>query len=190
MTRVAEEQEALENKMGESEQKRKRTKRALREVLENSGSAQASLPRSRGDSKSQAQIHEALDRVPLNDEGHAPLRRKSSGFGTLQRKSAMAEMVDISDSDSDEDEEFFDAIGTGDIEVVGEMPDSIASLPPKAEETKAERNLRKAKLAELLPSFKGYEDPPRARLKLDADNRPKIGLWVCVIAIEDHCGWH
>ena len=38
--------------------------------------------------------------------------------------------------------------------------------------------LRSAKRSEIAPSFKGYEEPIRQRLKMDYDNRPKISLWV------------
>jgi hypothetical protein len=37
---------------------------------------------------------------------------------------------------------------------------------------------RNDKVAVIAPSFKGYEEPVRQRLKMDNDNRPKIGLWV------------
>ena len=39
--------------------------------------------------------------------------------------------------------------------------------------------LKKEELArDIEKSYKGYEDGVRKRLKLDADNRPKVGLWV------------
>ena len=31
---------------------------------------------------------------------------------------------------------------------------------------------------DLSDSYKGYEDGFRTRLKMDEDNRPKVGLWV------------
>ena len=41
--------------------------------------------------------------------------------------------------------------------------------------------LQKQDLAkDIQKSYKGYEDGVRKRLKLDADNRPKVGLWVCL----------
>ncbi|KAI9701035.1 MAG: hypothetical protein M1836_001704 [Candelina mexicana] len=180
MARVAREQETLEGRIGESEDKRKRTKRALKDVLEG-GSTLDSRPRSRGMSKDLKTFHEALDTVPLDKEGKAPLRRKSVGFGgTTRRKSTIAEMTDLSDTDSDEDEEFFDAVDAGEIEIVDEMPVTVSSPPPQENSAilhGSSGDLREAKLSDIKPSFKGYDDPVRKRLKLDADDRPKISLW-------------
>ncbi|KAI9816648.1 MAG: hypothetical protein M1832_005034 [Thelocarpon impressellum] len=175
MTRVAKEQEALEGKIGESEDKRKRTKRALREALEGqSGSNVGSRPQSLGGGNHD-QVLEALDEVELDGQGNARLRRKSSGVGPVRRKSAIANITDLSDSD---DEEFFDAIDAGEVRIVTEMPTPATS--PRVlgeEENEIEAPSREAKKAELEQSFAGYEDPVRKRLKLDADNRPKISLW-------------
>ncbi|KAI9721710.1 MAG: hypothetical protein M1812_002045 [Candelaria pacifica] len=180
MARVAREQETLEGRIGESEDKRKRTKRALKEVLEG-GSTLDSRPRSRGMSKDLGTFQEALETVPLDKEGKAPIRRKSIGFGgTTRRKSTIAEMTNLSDTDSDEDEEFFDAVDAGEVEIVGEMPVTVSSPPPQEKTATSDGSSgdpRETKLSEIETSFKGYNEPVRKRLKLDADDRPKISLW-------------
>jgi hypothetical protein len=53
-------------------------------------------------------------------------------------------------------------------------------LSPKAEEPVDEKSqqLTLAGAVDLSSSFKGYEDGIRKRLKMDADDRPKISLWV------------
>ena len=177
MARVAREQEELEGRIGESEDKRKRTKRALREALEIASVAQ-SRPESRGVTGpgDHVQFSEALENVPVTSEGFAP-RRKSIAEGR-RRRSTIADLTNLSDSDSDADEEFFDAVGAGEVEVINTMPLSplSPSLPAVAEYGK--RDPREVKQAEITPSFKGYEDSVRKRLKMDADDRPKISLWV------------
>ncbi|KAL8773323.1 MAG: hypothetical protein Q9209_001717 [Squamulea sp. 1 TL-2023] len=177
MARVAREQEELEGRIGESEDKRKRTKRALREALE--GATPATSPAaSRRPTQAPDQISESLDNLQIGKEGAFP-RRKSIGIKDIgRRKSTIVDLADISDSDSDADEEFFDAVDAGEVEVVEEMPLS----PPKetaAQDTQPapERDARVKKKDEIAPSFKGYEDPIRTRLKMDNDDRPKISLW-------------
>lgn len=181
MARVAKEQEELEGRIGESEIKRKRTKKALREALESTSVAQ-SRPDSRGVSQEHIQISEVVAKLSIGNEGTAPGRRKSVGFRDIgRRKSTIADLTNISDSDEDEDEEFFDAVGTGEVEVVDEMPVSASSPPPVGPEFGQQGSIldaREAKRTEITPSFKGYEDPIRKRLKMDADERPKISLWV------------
>ena len=178
MTRVAQEQEALEGRIDESEIKRKRTKKALREALENNASTADSRPKSRDAGASEQRVYDALDKVEVDDQGKAVLRRKSSAVGSGRRKSVMVDIADISDSDSAEDEEFFDAIDAGEVVVVTEMPTPVTSPPAVASDKRLQGNLRDTKGKEIMPSFRGYDDPVRQRLKLDADNRPKISLWV------------
>lgn len=172
MAKVAKDHEELEGRIEESEEKRKRTKRALKEALEDpvgervvsQGEEQAQEPMNRQDS----------DRQPF-------LRRQSSGPPPPgRRKSTMADLTNLSDSDSDNDEEFFDAVDAGEVEVVEEMPQAAMSPPPVTTEEKSSpiKDLRELKRAEIEASFKGYEDPIRKRLQMDADDRPKISLWV------------
>lgn len=175
MARVAREQEELEGRIGESEMKRKMTKRALREALEST-----SVPPSGLDSQAvyrdQSQIPGVKGGPDVKGKGPAA-RRKS----LARRTSAIADLANISDTEEDDDEEFFDAIDSGEVDVVDEMPVSVSSPPATAadvEHEKSAMDVREAKRALITPSFKGYEDPVRERLKMDADDRPKISLWV------------
>lgn len=164
MAKVAKEQEELENRIGESEDKRKRTKKALRDALQGLHSGETS--QAKHAIAETAAIHEVDEPVEV-DETAAP--RKDSTKPTL------AELAELSDSESD-DEEFFDAIQEGEVEIVEELP-VTSPLPLETEEKPPAMDLREAKAAEIVPSFKGYEDPVRTRLTMDEDNRPKISLW-------------
>lgn len=161
MTRVAKEQEELQNKMGECEDKRKRTKKALKEALENQ-SATTSRPLSQR--PSQVQISDAVDVVKEIEADKQSLTSKPSDKDLSRRKSVL-----LSESESDEEDEFFDAIEAGELEIL---------VPPKEELPEKESDARTIKQSEIVPSFKGYEDSIRQRLKMDADDRPKISLWV------------
>ncbi|KAI9809711.1 MAG: hypothetical protein M1825_000143 [Sarcosagium campestre] len=177
MARVAKEQEALEDRIGESEIKRKRTKRALRDALEGaSGSGFGSRPASR--EIHGVEVGGGLEQADGGEEAPLPIRTNSLGFAIGRRKSTIAQLANISDSDSDQDEEFFDAIDAGEVEVVDEMPAGPKS-PPAVDQDHEPLGAgsRETKQVAIRPSFSGYEDAVRKRLKLDADNRPKIGLW-------------
>jgi len=170
MAKVAKDQEELEAKMGAVEDKRKRTKRALKDALEN-------LTAAENGSRPLTPAVEVPPAVPVST-GKQPASAEEKDMGQLlspaRRKSTFVDLGDISDSDSEDDEEFFDAVGAGEVEIV-EMAQAVeheASVP------KAVENLREKKRIEIEKSFIGYEDPPRTRLKLDEDNRPKVGLWV------------
>lgn len=184
MTRIAKEQEELEGRIGESEDKRKRTKRALREALE-SASPAISPDGSRRLSQDHIQISESLEKMQAERDGALP-RRKSIGIRDLgRRKSTIADLADISDFDSDEDEEFFDAVDAGEVEIVEEMPSSSPNeLRTEVPEQPSDKDQREKKKADIVSSFKGYEDPVRTRLKMDSDDRPKISLWVNNLHIE------
>ena len=134
-------------------------------------------------SQDDGRISETLKNLQLDRQSPARPRTKSIGFRDQgRRKSTIADLTNLSDSDSDEDEEFFDAVDAGEVEVVDVMPPS--SPPPLAEGDTTDqklskgRDLREVKLADIKASFKGYEDPIRKRFKMEADNRPKISLWV------------
>jgi oxysterol-binding protein 1 len=183
MARVAEEHDNMQKSIDESEEKRKRTKRALKEALEGQ-----SVPGSRPDtaglrSQDHVQFVEALEKVPLDRERRASTfgRRKSISIRDgARRKSVIAQFTDLSDSESGDDDEFFDAVDAGEVEVVAApllsppLPATTAALisdPYKGEDE------RTRKQREIEPSYAGYEDGIRKRLKMDADNRPKISLW-------------
>ena len=175
MAKVAREQEELEDRIGESEMKRKRTKRALRDALESAPDAAAPGLSTSAD----RQASETFGKTQLGKQGTVPARRKSIGVrDPTRRKSTIAKLTNLSDSDSDEDEEFFDAVDAGEVEVVEEMPTIVTSPMVESEGQTPSVNLRERKKLEIQPSFKGYEDPIRTRFKMEADNRPKISLWV------------
>lgn len=181
MAHLAKEQEELEGRIGESEDKRKRTKRALREALESTSTNQ-SPSQSRSVTLNQSEISSALEEVPLSREGTSPLGKRKMPLGIRERgrrRSTLAELTNLSVSDSDEDEEFFDAVDAGEVEVLAELPKDVArSPPPVGTVDEPQMDISKDKMAEITTSFRGYEDPVRKRLKMDADDRPKISLWV------------
>ena len=180
MTRVAKEQEELEGRIGESEEKRKRTKRALRDALEGA-SANQSRAASPGVTEGHIQFSPGFQALPVIEGGIASPRRKSFAVRERgRRRSTIADLTNLSDSDSEADEEFFDAVDAGEVEVADAMPMSPSPLPsPESSVLISEKSIREAKYTDILPSFMGYEDPVRERLKMDADDRPKISLWVC-----------
>lgn len=170
MAQVAREQEVLEARVGESEEKRKLTKRALREVIEGSV-AVSSRPESRGEPADDAEFKEALEQVALHADGTA-VRRRSRATSSLRRKSILAEVTNLSDSESEDDEEFFDAVDAGEVHVAPMMPAS-----PLLSKHVEKPQVVAVKGIDLSSSFQGYENGIRKRLKMDADDRPKISLW-------------
>ncbi|KAF2757171.1 hypothetical protein EJ05DRAFT_501700 [Pseudovirgaria hyperparasitica] len=159
MAQVAKEQEQLEERIGESEEKRRQTKRALREAL--------------GGMDNAAGAAGAEDAQP--DAG-APGAKSAEPELTLPRRKTTLVDPAIIDSDSEDDEEFFDAVGAGEVEVIEEMP--VTSPGLKEFETAPSTDMTLGdKAAEISTAFAGYEDGPRKRLKMDADDRPKISLW-------------
>ena len=171
MAKVAREQEELEQKIGESEEKRRKTKKALREALEDYEGPGPAVNRA-----------EEFVEAPENGTQQEELAQSKPSFsGQIKRKATLADLAaGISDSESEDDEEFFDAVGAGEVEVV-EMPGVNQSEERKASEapaTGASSDIFEQKHAEIATGFKGYEDGPRKKLAMDADDRPKISLWV------------
>ncbi|KAF2430867.1 oxysterol-binding protein [Tothia fuscella] len=160
MAKVAIEQEELEQKIGESEDKRKRTKRALRDALGSLAVAESQPNTPARERDQYVEAEEEMDRV----------------LASPKRRPTIADLTGVPDSDSEDDDEFFDAVGAGDVEVVNQMPPTSPGLKP-VEQPMDLRSLRERKAAEISSAFKGYEDPIRKKLAMDADNRPKIGLW-------------
>ena len=170
MAHVAQEHEELQNRIGESEEKRKRTKKALKETLE----ASAATSRAMSHGSSLVQVVDALKGDEASEE-RPPLSAKSSGNEIPTRKlTALTQLTALSESESDDDEEFFDAVDAGEVEVV----QTLKVLDDDMSGGDSIRDLRALKHSEVEPSFQGYEDPVRERLKMDADDRPKISLWV------------
>lgn len=168
MARVAKEQEELEHRIDESEVKRKRTKRALREALE------GGLTETRDNSMYEEAQESTTTKEPPKDH-----------LAVKGRRMTIAELTnnEISDADDEDEEEFFDAVDAGEVEVVDVMPPMNSPTAKMSEPAVHELNeeiaeKRKKKELQIVKSYRGYEDGPRKRLKLDADNRPKVSLWV------------
>lgn len=158
MAKVVHEHEELEQKIGESEDKRKRTKRALHQALENLAVAE-----------SQPNTPVATDTTEKRLDV-APVRRKT-----------IVDLSGVPEDESDESDEFFDAVGSGDVEIMNAMPPSSPGLKAKEDVPAMDSalvDIRTQKQREIEPSFRGYEDGVRKRLKMDADDRPKVSLWV------------
>lgn len=177
MARVAREHEELQSKMGESEEKRKRTKRALKEALESATGSSRSIaggtPRlATSNQNLEASQTEAGVTEPINDADQ-PAQQLSTMPALSRNPSTYSKLSSLCGSESD-GEEFFDAIDAGEIEVEDLNAEKDNMEQPKDESAE----LRAVKSTIIAPSFKGYEDPIRERLKMDADDRPKISLWV------------
>ena len=178
MARVAQEHEELQSKMGESEEKRKRTKKALKEALESATAASRSM----NDPSSRPQTEPSSDMEASQTENGAPEPPSESAQSgqiavesTLTRRpSVLSRISSLYDSASD-GEEFFDAIDAGEIEVEDFNHTKDTEEPEEPEDEGA--LARKEKSSLIKPSFQGYEDPVRTRLKMDNDDRPKISLW-------------
>lgn len=172
MTKLAEEQEALEIQVVGERERRKKTKRALKKVL-------------RKDSGKLSR-HEIPAQGTLEEEGVKNLDQRLQEL-PLAQDGSVRRSVEISEelSDTDESDEFFDAVDTGQVEVVEAMPSAIKSPSFAEDEERVEEGgavetavtPRQKKLVAVKASFIGYEDPPRKRLTLDSDDRPKISLW-------------
>lgn len=154
MAQVAREQEILEARVGESEMKRKLAKKALREVMEGGGLPSASVTPTM--EKVQEEVEEAVAIA------------KASSRSMARKQTALEQMAEMSDSESGVEDEFFDAVDAGDVEVA-ELP-HIEALQEKKEVATSE--------VDISSSFRGYENGIRHKLKMESDDRPKISLWV------------
>ncbi|KAL6901672.1 Oxysterol-binding domain-containing protein [Trichoderma evansii] len=153
MAQVAREQEILEARVGESEMKRKLAKKALREMMEGGGLPSASVTPTM--EKVQEEVEEAVAIA------------KASSRSLARKQTALEQMAEMSDSESGVEDEFFDAVDAGDVEV--------AELP-HVETTQEKRDIEASGL-DISSSFRGYENGIRHKLKMDSDDRPKISLW-------------
>ncbi|KAL7925902.1 Oxysterol-binding domain-containing protein [Trichoderma austrokoningii] len=153
MAQVAREQEILEARVGESEMKRKLAKKALREVMESGGLPSASV------TPTMEIVQEEVEEVVAI--------AKASSRSVARKQTALEQMAEMSDSESGAEDEFFDAIDSGNVEV--------AQLPQI--EAKQEKKDAATSGVDISSSFKGYENGIRHRLKMESDDRPKISLW-------------
>lgn len=180
MARVAREHEELQSKMGESEEKRKRTKKALKEALESAtgssrsvGAVPSQVP-TENPSLEASQIEaEAPETV---EETEQPVQQPPTKPALSRKASTYSKISSLYASESD-GEEFFDAIDAGEIEIedFNKVEDHKMEAPKDGS-----AELRAVKSTVISPSFRGYEEPVRQRLKMDADDRPKISLWVSI----------
>ncbi|KAJ2997820.1 hypothetical protein NUW58_g529 [Xylaria curta] len=154
MAKVAAEQEVLEARVGEAEMKRKMAKRALREVMEES------RPISR------SSLHE--DVTETSDE---VLREDQKSPATISRKAtALSKLLDVAEDSESEQEEFFDAVDAGEVDAEPMPPSEVMPSGDSKQDIVVSG-------IDVSSAFKGYENGVRTRLKLDEDNRPRVGLW-------------
>ncbi|KAI0968852.1 Oxysterol-binding protein-domain-containing protein [Xylaria arbuscula] len=156
MAKVAAEQEVLEARVGEAEMKRKIAKRALREVIEES------RPISRSSQQvPQEEVIDGLEEV-LKDGQISP---------TMTRKAtALSKLLDVSEDSESEQEEFFDAVDAGEVDAEPMPPSDVLPSSDSKQDIVVSG-------VDISSAFKGYENGVRTRLKLDEDNRPRVGLW-------------
>ena len=174
MAHVAKEQEALEARVGESEMKRRMTKRILKEAIETgmiddqaalTPTVTASAEAEDTDADAPGVLVKAADA-----KVKAPKAPQSPDLTLTRRQTVIAQVAGISDSESDE-EEFFDAVDAGEVEVTQFPPSEGTTSQPGSQ-------LIISDDYDMESSFRGYENGIRTRLKMDADDRPKISLWV------------
>lgn len=151
MQQVAREHEELEARMGEAEEKRRLTKKALREVIEAGGVSATGTP--------------TVEVLPEAAEIDAKSPTRTLG----RRPTALDQLGELSESESGDEEEFFDAVDAGEVEVADMHTDG--GIQPQKKDVVVSG-------IDISPSFQGYENGIRHRLKMDADDRPKISLWV------------
>ncbi|KAJ4298765.1 hypothetical protein N0V88_003798 [Collariella sp. IMI 366227] len=168
MAHVAKEQEALQVRVGEAEQKRRMTKRILKEVVEKGMLDVNQVPSSPPPSKTEAIPEEEVEEQGPTESTVEPAVIKSPTISLSRRQTVMAQIADISDSES-EDEVFYDAEAGG-VEV-SQLP------PPELVSSQEEKQVIISNSYDISSSFKGYENGIRTRLNIDADNRPSFSLW-------------
>ncbi|KAI2639187.1 oxysterol-binding protein [Xylaria nigripes] len=157
MAKVAAEQEILEARVGEAEMKRKKAKRALREVMDQSRPiSRNSLQPTQGED-----VDTAEEVVGDEQKSPLPVSRKTT---------ALCEFLDDSEDSESEQDEFFDAVDAGEVDVEPMPPSEVISSGKSNQEIVVSG-------VDVSSAFKGYENGVRTRLKLDEDNRPKVGLW-------------
>lgn len=112
--------------------------------------------------------------MELDASGTAKSKRRS----LQSSRSKTLELQDLGSSSDEDDDEFFDAVDAGEVEVQTEMPKS-----PPPESAEFDVDIREHKKQAIDISMIGYEDPPRKKLAMDSDDRPKISLWVSLFIV-------
>lgn len=159
MAQVAKEQEVLQARIGEAEEKRKQTKRMLKEVVSSNNKAETS------------ELAEAPEENNEDVEAGEAQKSPARTLTLSRHETVLTEIANLSEDDSDEDDEFFDAVDAGEIEAEPLPP----ATTPAADEDK---QITVSSDYDISNAFYGYENGIRTKLKIDADNRPKISLWV------------
>ena len=167
MAQVAREQEVLEAKVGEAEMKRKMTKRILKDAVD-AGLVDEARPASRR--ATQDTTATLTQEEEAADQEAGP---KSPAKSISRHNTILSQMAELSDSESEADEEFFDAVDAGEVEVAPMPPSEMTAAPDRKDD-----QLIVSGGLDISASFKGYENGIRKRLAMDADDRPKISLWV------------
>ncbi|KAH8908171.1 hypothetical protein BR93DRAFT_927211 [Coniochaeta sp. PMI_546] len=168
MAQVAREQEVLEAKVGEAELKRKMTKRILKDAVEH-GLVEVEDGRPSSRRATQDITATTTQEEPHADEEEGP---KSPAKSISRHETILSQVAQLSDSESEAEEEFFDAVDAGEVEVAPMPPSEVAApLEKKGDQLVISGGL------DISSSFKGYENGIRTRLPMDADDRPKISLW-------------
>ncbi|RKF72996.1 Oxysterol-binding protein-like protein 1 [Golovinomyces cichoracearum] len=185
MANFAQEQEMLEAKFGKAEEKRRLTKRALREVIENSSALENKSESNKEIGLAKSPTRSLLDKtekinsneLKLNNESENKKRPSPRRFDTskhsMRANTILADVGGLSESESDD--EFFDAVDAGEVVVAPKLLPPSSSKLSEDDAEKHESVLNEG--LDISPSFKGYEDGIRKRLRLDTDDRPKISLW-------------
>lgn len=169
MAQVAREQEVLEAKVGEAEEKRKMTKRILMDAVD-AGLVDETRPSSRRATQDTTAAAATAEEQHIGEEAEL----KSPARSISRHETILSQVAQLSDSESETEEEFFDAVDAGEVEV---EPMPLSGVAAAAADEKHGQLVASDGL-DMSSSFKGYENGIRKRLKMDADDRPKISLWV------------
>ncbi|KAI0125248.1 oxysterol-binding protein [Xylariales sp. AK1849] len=167
MAKVAKEQEVLEERVGKAELKHKITKRALREVMEGQDGG-------RPGSSYSINAAPAAETTSTIERDVAEGTVSPSTKSTIRRPTALSQLVDVSEDSESDQEEFFDAVDAGEVDVEPMPP---ADSFPQDSQQHIQQDVVVTGGLDISSSYKGYEDGIRKRLKMDADDRPKISLW-------------
>jgi len=151
MEMLAEEQEHMEEAMNNAIEQRRMTKRALRAM-----SIAVQQPNKGA---------EYIRSISIS-ESEPPSKIKPEEIIAPEK------LAQVIVSSSDDEDEFFDAIGTSETSTLKEETIDVVAKSAIIGEEKSSKEM------ELQISAHGYEAPIRKKFeKLDKDNRPKISLW-------------
>ncbi|KAK9458354.1 Oxysterol-binding protein-domain-containing protein [Dipodascopsis uninucleata] len=158
MQKLAEENDVIEEQLHDVVEEKKRTRRALKEAF---GDGALSIPGS-GNTSPQEEYQLSAIRNTLQESKLSAILSEDDEndefFDAIESANANASSKDISKTDLEESE------GTSEVQSI-----------PETEYNELQLAKKQKIIAE--GSFHGYDDPPRTRLRLDEDDRPKISLW-------------